>query len=190
MNLLKEKIMMDGQVIMPDILKVDGFLNHQIESQLCKEIAKTFKEKFEGKKVTKILTIEASGIALALAVAYEFGHIPVLFAKKGTSKIMHDDMYTEKIHSYTKNITYDASIKKEYLTSDDHVLLIDDFLANGQAMLGLLSMCEKAKATISGIGIVIEKGFQEGRKLLEEKGYAVDSLVIIKEFKDGRIIFK
>jgi xanthine phosphoribosyltransferase len=190
MNLLKEKIMIDGEIIMPDILKVDGFLNHQIDSRFCKEIAKTFKEKFKGKKVTKILTIEASGIALALAVSYEFGHVPVLFAKKGTSKIMRNDVYTAKIHSYTKNITYDASIKKEYLTRDDQVLLIDDFLANGQAMLGLLSMCEQASAKVSGIGIVIEKGFQDGRQLIEEKGYAVESLAIIKEFKDGRIIFK
>lgn len=190
MESLKEKIVIDGEIIMPNILKVDGFLNHQIDSQLFREIAKKFKEIFKDKKVTKVLTIEASGIALALAVAYEFDYVPVVFAKKGTSKTIADDVYKSQIHSFTKNLTYDACIKKEYLTKDDHVLVIDDFLANGQAMLGLLDMCEQAKATVSGIGIVIEKGFQDGRQLIEDKGYPVASLAIIKEFKDGRIIFK
>ncbi|MFV0393115.1 MAG: xanthine phosphoribosyltransferase [Coprobacillaceae bacterium] len=190
MEILKEKIAIDGEIIMPNILKVDGFLNHQIDSKLFKEIGKTFKERFKDKKVTKVLTIEASGIALALAVAYEFDCVPVVFAKKGSSKTINNDVYTSKIHSFTKNLTYDAIIKKEYLTSDDHVLVIDDFLANGQAMLGLLDMCEQAQAQVSGIGIVIEKGFQDGRQLIEEKGYQVESLAIIKEFKDGRIIFK
>jgi xanthine phosphoribosyltransferase len=190
MDILKEKILLDGEIIIPDILKVDGFLNHQIDSELCAAIANTFKDKFKDKKVTKIVTIEASGIALALAVAYAFDFIPVVFAKKGTSKIMQEDVYSAQIHSFTKDITYDAYIKKQFLSSEDHVLIIDDFLANGQAMLGLLSMCEEAHAKVSGVGVIIEKGFQEGRRLIEERGYPLTALVTIKEFLDGKIIFE
>lgn len=190
MKELKEKIINDGEIIMPNVLKVDSFLNHQIDTKMCKKIAKEFKRRFNDKPITKIVTIEASGIALALAVAYEFGDIPVIFAKKGTTKTVNDNVYSARVHSFTKNISYDACIKKEYLSTNDHVLIIDDFLANGQAMLGLIDICNQANACVDGIGIVIEKGFQDGRSLLEERGYRVESLAIIKEFNEGKIIFK
>lgn len=190
MKLLKEKISHDGEIIMPNIVKVDSFLNHQIDTAFIKEIAKEFKVRFHDKKVTKILTIEASGIALALAVAYEFGDVPVVFAKKGTTSTVNTDIYCSSVHSFTKNTDYQACIKKMYLDKEDHVLIIDDFLANGQAMLGLIDICHQAKASVEGIGIVIEKGFQDGRVLIEKQGYPVESLAIIKEFKNGQIIFK
>lgn len=190
MELLKEKIVKDGEIIMPNVLKVDSFLNHQIDSQFCKALAQEFKRRYQDKKITKILTIEASGIALALAVAFEFGDVPVVFAKKGTTKTVNQDIYSAPVHSFTKNTDYIACIKKQYLKKEDRVLIIDDFLANGQAMLGLLEICKQANAMVEGIGIVIEKGFQDGRQLIEERGYRVESLAIIKEFRDGQIIFK
>lgn len=190
MKELKEKIIKDGEIIMPNILKVDSFLNHQIDTKMCQSIAKEFKNRFHDKSITKIVTIEASGIALALATAYEFGNVPVIFAKKGVTKAVSDNLYSAKVHSFTKNISYDACIKKEYLSKDDHILIIDDFLANGQAIIGLIDICRQADAKVDGIGIVIEKGFQDGRLLIEEKGYRVESLAIIKEFRDGKIIFK
>ncbi|WP_249030492.1 xanthine phosphoribosyltransferase [Tannockella kyphosi] len=190
MKKLEDKIISDGSVILPNIVKVDSFLNHQIDTALSKDIAEEFKSYYNNKKVTKVVTIEASGIAIALATAHAFDNVPVVFAKKGTSKIMNDTMYTSPVHSFTKNVDYLACIKKEFLTSDDHVLLVDDFLANGQAMLGLIDLCKQAGATISGIGIVIEKGFQDGRALLEKEGYEVCSLAIIDEINENGIVFK
>ena len=190
MESLIKKIQQDGKIIMPNIVKVDGFLNHQIDTSFCREIAKEFKRRVSEKPVTKIVTIEASGIALALAVAYEFDDVPVVFAKKGSSATIGQDVYSKKVHSFTKNITYDAMVKKEFLSADDHVLIIDDFLANGEAVEGLLDICKQAKANVAGVGIVIEKGFQDGRKRIIDKGYQLESLAIIKEFKEGQIIFQ
>lgn len=190
MELLKERILKDGIVIMPDILRVDSFLNHQIDCTLYRQIAKEFKEKFKSAKINKILTIEASGIGIALATAFEFGDVPVVFAKKGTAKTTSTHLYTSKVHSFTKGTDYDAIVSKKYLDKNDHVLIIDDFLANGQAALGLIDIVNQAGASVAGVGIVIEKGFQDGRKLIEEKGYRVESLAIVDAFEDGKVILR
>ena len=178
MELLKERILKDGIVIMPDILKVDSFLNHQIDPTLYRQIAQEFKARFKDTKITKILTIEASGIGIALATAFEFDDAPVVFAKKGTAK------------TTSKGIDYDAIVSKKYLDKDDNILIIDDFLANGQAVLGLVDIVKQAGANIAGVGIVVEKGFQTGRQLIEEKGYRVESLAVVEAFRDGAVILK
>ena len=190
MELLKERILKDGIVIMPDILRVDSFLNHQIDCTLYRQIAKEFKERFKDVKINKILTIEASGIGIALATAFEFDDVHVVFAKKGTAKTTSTHLYTSKVHSFTKGIDYDSIIKKKYLDKDDHILIIDDFWANGQAVLGLIDIINQAGASVAGVGIVIEKGFQDGRKLIEEKGYQVESLAIVDAFEDGKVILR
>ena len=182
MDLLKQRILKDGNVIMPDILRVDSFLNHQIDCSLYRKIAKEFKERFKDVKINKILTIEASGIGI--------DDVPVVFAKKGTAKTTSTHLYTAKVHSFTKGIDYDAIVSKKYLSEDDNILIIDDFLANGQAVLGLINIIDQAKANVAGVGIVIEKGFQDGRRLIEEKGYRVESLAIVDAFKDGTVILR
>ena len=190
MELLTERILKDGIVIMPDILKVDSFLNHQIDPTLYRQIAQEFKARFKDTKITKILTIEASGIGIALATAFEFDDAPVVFAKKGTAKTTSTHYYSSKVHSFTKGIDYDAIVSKKYLSEDDNILIIDDFLANGQAVLGMIDIVNQAKATVAGVGIVVEKGFQDGRKLIENRGYRVESLAIIDDFKDGTVILR
>lgn len=190
MELLKQRILKDGIVIMPDILKVDSFLNHQIDPVIYREIAKEFKKRFSNTNITKILTIEASGIGIALAVAFELGDIPVVFAKKGTAKTTSNHYYSSKVHSFTKGIDYDAIVSKKYLSENDNILIIDDFLANGQAVLGLIDIINHANASVAGVGIVIEKGFQNGRQLIEEKGYRVESLTVVEAFKEGTVILK
>ena len=189
-GLLKERILKDGIVIMPDILKVDSFLNHQIDPTLYRQIAQEFKARFKDTKITKILTIEASGIGIALATAFEFDDAPVVFAKKGTAKTTSTHYYSSKVHSFTKGIDYDAIVSKKYLDKDDNILIIDDFLANGQAVLGLVDIVKQAGANIAGVGIVVEKGFQTGRQLIEEKGYRVESLAVVEAFRDGAVILK
>ncbi|WP_305140045.1 xanthine phosphoribosyltransferase [Thomasclavelia cocleata] len=190
MELLKQRILRDGIVIMPNILRVDSFLNHQIDCSLYREIAKEFKERYKDTNINKILTIEASGIGIALATAFEFGDIPVVFAKKGTAKTTSTHLYTSKVHSFTKEIDYDAIVSKKYLNENDNILIIDDFLANGQAVLGMIDIVNQAKATVAGVGIVVEKGFQDGRKLIENQGYRVESLAIVDDFKDGTVILR
>ncbi len=190
MELLKNKIIAEADIIEPNIVKVDGFLNHQIDTILYQEIGKEFARRFKDKKITKIVTIEASGIALALTTAMHLNNIPVVFAKKGMSATVNENLYVAKVHSFTKNITYNAIISKKYLSKEDHILLIDDFLANGQAMLGLIDICNQANATVEGVGIVVEKGFQDGRKVIEETGVEVKSLAIIKAVEGKNIIFK
>ena len=165
-------------------------MNHQIDCSLYRKIAKEFKERFKDVKINKILTIEASGIGIALATAFEFDDVPVVFAKKGTAKTTSTHLYTAKVHSFTKGIDYDAIVSKKYLSEDDNILIIDDFLANGQAVLGLINIIDQAKANVAGVGIVIEKGFQDGRRLIEEKGYRVESLAIVDAFKDGTVILR
>ncbi len=166
-------------------------MNHQIDCTLYRQIAKEFKERFKDVKINKILTIEASGIGIALATAFEFDDVPVVFAKKGTAKTTSTHLYTSKVHSFTKGIDYDAiRVSKKYLDKDDHILIIDDFLANGQAVLGLIDIINQAGASVAGVGIVIEKGFQDGRKLIEEKGYQVESLAIVDAFEDGKVILR
>jgi xanthine phosphoribosyltransferase len=190
MDLLKEKILNEGRVIGSSILKVDNFLNHQIDVRLFNEIGKEFKSRFEGERITKILTIEASGIAIAGITAQYFDYIPVVFAKKAKSSNLDGGFYEAMVHSYTKNTTYNVMVSKSYISRDDRVLIIDDFLANGCAALGLISIAEQAGAETVGVGIVIEKGFQKGRQEIEKKGVRVESLAIVEKMDENKILFK
>lgn len=187
MNSLKERILRDGKVYPGNILKVDSFLNHQIDIGLMDEIGDAFYEGFKGKEITKILTIEASGIAIACAAARRFG-VPIVFAKKSKSLNLGDDVYVSRVSSYTYDKEYDATVSREYLTSDDKVLLIDDFLAVGNAMKGLIEICDQAGASVAGIGICIEKGFQSGGDDLRQMGYDVMSLAIVESMDDNGVI--
>ena len=181
MKLLEERIIADGKVIGDDILKVDMFLNHQIDVNLLQEIGKEFKRRFDGCNINKILTIEASGIGIACITAQYFS-VPVVFAKKGAHKNVGDNVYFTVVHSFTKG--------KDYIKKGDRILIIDDFLANGAAVSGLIDIIKQAGAELEGVGIAIEKGFQPGRKVLEEKGARVESLAIIEKMGNGSITFK
>lgn len=181
--------MEEGVVIDHTILKVDSFLNHQLDISLLEEIGKEFYTYFKEKKITKIITIETSGIAFAVFVATYFGHIPVVFARKQESKINNKDCYSSKVYSFTKDKEYEVRIDKRFINAEDHVLFIDDFLANGQAILGLLEIAKQANATVEGVGIVIEKSFQNGRKRIEEKEVDLYSLARIKGFVNGKVVF-
>lgn len=189
MELLKDTILTKGRVINEDMLKVDSFLNHQIDVKLLNEIGKEFKERYKNAPITKILTIEASGIAIACIVAQYFD-VPVIFAKKTESKNLDDETYQSQVYSFTKDKFYRIRVSKPYLTSDDTVLIVDDFLANGHAASGLIDIVNQSGASLSGVGIVIEKGFQRGGRLLREKGIRLDSLAIIKAMRPGEIIFE
>lgn len=188
MELLKQRILDEGRTIGEEIVKVDSFLNHQIDADLFMEMGKEFRRRFESEKITKLLTIEASGIAIATVAALTF-NVPVVFAKKTQSRNLDKEVYASKVYSFTKKATYDVMVSKRYLNEDDHVLIIDDFLANGRAVLGLLDICRQAGATVEGAGIVIEKGFQEGGKILRDQGVRVESLAIVDRFKEGCIKF-
>ena len=190
MKLLEERIKEDGQVRPGNILKVDSFLNHQLDVALLEQLGKEFYEKFKDKNITRILTIEASGIALACLTAQYF-KVPVVFAKKAKSKNLDGELYTSTVHSYTYGKDFTVTLSKKFLSKEDNVLLIDDFLAVGKAMRGLIDICNQAEAEIAGIGIAIEKGFQSGGKELRETGYDVYSLAIVDEMNDeGMIYFK
>lgn len=189
MELLKERILKDGVVAPGNILRVDRFLNHQIDIDLMNEIGKEFKDRFSDCPINKILTIEASGIGIACIVAQYF-KAPVLFAKKAKTLNFGDDMYSCPVHSYTHGKTYDIIVSRKFLTPDDHVLIIDDFLANGCALSGLISIVKDSGATLEGAGIVIEKGFQEGGKRLRDQGLRLESLAIIEKMDDGAIHFR
>ena len=186
MKILKELILRDGKVIDNSILKVDTFLNHQIDANLMFEIGKEFKERFKDVKVDKILTIEASGIAIGVAVAYFFG-VPLVFAKKKKPVTM-SEIYTSKVFSFTKKKEYDITVSKEFLNAGEKILIVDDFLAMGGAVIGLENVIKQSGAEIVGVGIVVEKGFQDGSKILREKGLRVESLAIIKGFENGKVI--
>ena len=190
MELLKERILKDGIVIMPDILKVDSFLNHQIDPTLYRQIAQEFKARFKDTKITKILTIEASGIGIALATAFEFDDAPVVFAKKTQSINIDGEVYHTKVESFTHKRTYDVILSKKFLNEDDHVLIIDDFLANGCAMLGLIDLVKGYGATIEGAGVVIEKGMQNGGDLIRSQGVHLESLAIIDSMTDTSLTFR
>ena len=190
MKLLEERIKEDGQVRPGNILKVDSFLNHQLDVALLEQLGKEFYEKFKDKNITRILTIEASGIALACLTAQYF-KVPVVFAKKAKSKNLDGELYTSTVHSYTYGKDFTVTLSKKFISKEDTVLLIDDFLAVGKAMRGLIDICNQAEAEIAGIGIAIEKGFQSGGKELRETGYDVYSLAIVDEMNDeGMIYFK
>ena len=189
MKLLEERIKKDGIIKEGNVLKVDSFLNHQMDIDLFNEMGKEFKRLFADKPINKILTIEASGIGIACVVAQHFG-VPVVFAKKTQSINIDGEVYSTKIESFTHKKVYDVIVSKKYIGPEDHILIIDDFLANGQAVLGLINIINQANANVAGVGIVIEKGFQDGRKLIEEKGYRVESLAIVDDFKDGKVILR
>ncbi len=189
MELLKERIRRDGKVKEGNILKVDSFLNHQIDIDLLNEIGREFRRLFDGEKITKIITIEASGIAIACLTAQYF-NVPVVFAKKAASKNIDGDVYTTTIESYTHGKEYTAMLEKRFLTPNDRVLIIDDFLATGKAQLGLLDIARQAGATVAGIGIVIEKGFQGGGDKLRAAGYNLHSLAIIDSMEHGILCFR
>ena len=188
MELLKEKILKEGKVFPGNILKVDNFLNHLIDTGLMHEIGKEFAGLFSGENITKVLTIEASGIAVACFTAYEIG-VPLLFAKKSHTSNQSTQVYTSKVMSYTHGKVYDISVSKEYLSADDRVLVVDDFLATGEALNGLIDLISQAGATLVGCGIVIEKAFQDGGKTLREKGVRVESLAKIAKMTDNEVVF-
>lgn len=179
MKLLEDRIRKDGIIREGNVLKVDSFINHQMDIGLFEEMAKEWKCLFADKKINKILTIEASGIGIAAIVAREFD-VPVVFAKKSKSINLDDNNFSTKIQSFTHGKVYDVIVSKKFLSPEDHILVIDDFLANGCALLGLTELVESAGATVEGIGIAIEKGFQQGGKIIREKGYQLESLAIVE----------
>ena len=185
MDKLEKMIIEKGEVREGNILKVDSFLNHQLNPELLYEIGEEFYRLFKDKKVTKILTIEVSGIAIAVMAALIF-KVPLVFAKKTESLNLDKDIYTSKVFSYTKNREYNIMISKKYLESSDKVLVIDDFLAEGNAIKGLIDVAEQSGAQITGIGIVIEKGFQQGGSILRAQGYNLKSLAIVDQLKPDK----
>ena len=189
MDILKERIKAEGTVIDNRILKVDSFLNHQIDPKLFQQIGREIAQLFKDDRIDRIVTIEASGIALALQAAIEM-ELPLVFARKKKSILMTDDIYHASVYSYTKEETYDVTISKRFLPAGERVLIIDDFLASGEAAMGLAKLVEKAGDTVVGIAIVIEKSFQPGRERLERAGYRVESLVRVERFEDNKCVFK
>lgn len=189
MELLKQRIVKDGKVIGNDILKVDSFLNHQMDVQLFNEMGREFFRLFANKNVTRILTIESSGIGIA-CIAAQYFNVPVVFAKKTEAKNLDSDTYLTEVFSFTKGKTYSVRVSKKYINSNDVVLIIDDFLANGKAAMGLVDIVGQAGAQVAGIGIAIEKGFQDGGKMLRERGIDVQSLAIVENMQDGEITFQ
>lgn len=188
MDILKQRILEEGRVLDGNILKVDSFLNHQLDVNLLNEIGKEFKRLFDKEEVTKILTAEVSGIAIAVFTAQHF-NVPVIFAKKTESKNLDKDTYEGNVYSYTKDKQYKIRVSKRYICKNDNILIIDDFLANGQALLGLKEIVDQAQGNLVGAGIVIEKGFQKGGKLVRSNNINVKSLVTIDSFENGKINF-
>ncbi|MBM6699256.1 xanthine phosphoribosyltransferase [Bifidobacterium pullorum subsp. saeculare] len=192
MQLLEDRIQREGTVKTADVLKVDAFLNHQCDVALFDAMGEAWAEHFAGKRIDKILTIEASGIGIACCAARHFGNVPVVFAKKAQSINLDGDQYSTTVYSFTKQREFPVIVSKKYLNAGEHVLLIDDFLANGKALHGLIDLCEAAGAVIEGIGIAVEKGFQKGGDELRAEGYDVDSLAIVESMdpQTGRIEFR
>lgn len=188
MELLKNRILKDAKVIGDSIIKVDSFLNHQLDIELFNEMGREFKKRFSDEKISKILTVEASGIAVA-CIAAQYFKVPVVFAKKYEALNLDSDTYQSEVYSFTKQKNYNIRVSKKYITSEDNVLIIDDFLANGKAASGLVDIVHQAGARVAGVGIVIEKGFQKGREVLTQKGVRIESLAVIKFMKEGVIIF-
>ena len=188
MHALEQKILSEGIVLSDQVLKVDAFLNHQIDPVLMQQIGKEFAARFKDAGITKIITIEASGIAPAVMAGLELG-VPVIFARKYQSLTLKDDLYRSKVFSFTKQIESTIAISNKHISSSDKALVIDDFLANGQAALGLADLIHQANAEVVGIGIVIEKSFQPGRQLLLDKGYRVESLARVKSLENGAVEF-
>ena len=191
MNCLEARIAKDGVVKEGNVLKVDSFLNHQMDIALLNEIGKEFYNRFKGKNINKILTIEASGIAIAYAVAQQF-QVPLLFAKKSKSINIAGDTYVAEVESFTHKNTNTVVVSKQFLSSDDHVLIVDDFLANGCALQGLISIVHQAGGIVEGIGIAVEKGFQPGGQIIRNLGYQLESLAIVEsmDHTTGQIVFR
>jgi xanthine phosphoribosyltransferase len=190
MQVLKEKIINEGQAIGNEIVKVDGFLNHRIDVAFMEKLGKEFKTRFHDADINKVLTVESSGIIVAAMTAREFGNAPLVFAKKTAPSTMVDGFYGANVKSFTKGIVSTICVAKKYLDCDDRVLIIDDFLAHGEAALGLVNLVEQAGGKVVGIGAVIEKQFQGGSKRLRDKGYVVESLAVIAKIENGEIYFK
>ena len=192
MKILEDRIRQDGVLKPGNVLKVDNFLNHQMDIALFDEMGKEWARRFADKPINKILTIEASGIGIAAIVSRHFGNVPVVFAKKAKSINLEGDVYKTKIESFTHKKVYDVIVSKKYIGPEDHVLIIDDFLANGCALQGLIELVQVANATIAGIGIAIEKGFQQGGEIIRSKGIQLESLAIVDGIDDasGTIKFR
>ncbi|AEH47697.1 xanthine phosphoribosyltransferase [Parageobacillus thermoglucosidasius] len=188
MRELMKKIVEEGKVLSEHVLKVDRFLNHQVDPQLMKKIGETFANAFRHEGITKVLTIESSGISPALMTAYELG-VPLLVARKRKPVTLSEDVYTAKVYSFTKQEETEIFVSQSLLRRQDHVLIIDDFLANGQAALGLTNIVQQSGASVAGIGIVIEKAFQDGGQLLRSRGFRVMSLARIASMRDGKVQF-
>lgn len=188
MKLLEERILQEGMVIGEDILKVDGFINHQVDIELMEALGRDMAEHFKGQGITKVFTIESSGIAPALFTARYLG-VPMVILKKQISKNLQTEVWQTEVSSYTKDISYDLTLAKNYISDTDHVLIVDDFLANGEAATGAVRLIRKAHATIAGVGVLIEKAFQPGRAKLESQGITVYAQACIKVFENGQIIF-
>jgi len=190
MELLQERIIRDGLAIGTEIVKVDSFLNHQLDVAFLYELGAEFYRRFAASQPDKILTMEASGIPVAVLTAQHFSNIPVVFAKKATPSTMTEGFYTAEVTSFTKGDISQARVSQRFLKAGENILIIDDFLAHGEAALGLISLIEQAGAHVLGVGAVIEKEFQNGGARVRERGYRVESLAIIKEITEGKIIFK
>ena len=188
MEKLCKRILEEGQALSENVLKVDSFLNHGVDSKLMYEIGTCFKEYFQDKGATKIFTIESSGIAPTVMTALQM-NLPMVTLKKQTSKILNGEVYQTTVHSFTKNSDYELTLSKKFINKDDNIIIIDDFLANGEAALGAIRLVEEAGANVCGIGIVIEKSFQPGRAMLQEKGYDIYSLARIKKLGKDLIEF-
>lgn len=189
MELLKQRILKEAVVVNDRVIKVDSFLNHQIDIELFNQIGQEFKKRFAGKEITKLLTVEASGIGIAVITAQYF-HVPVVFAKKHEAVNLDRETFQSQVFSFTKCKTYNIRVAKNYLTPQDKVLIIDDFLANGNAALGMINIVREAGAEVAGLGIVIEKLFQNGRDKIINQGIQLESLAIIESLKNGDIIFQ
>lgn len=188
MELLKNRILKDGKIIGDSIIKVDSFLNHQLDIELFNEMGREFKARFSNVKISKILTVEASGIAIA-CIAAQYFNVPVVFAKKHDALNIDLDTFHSEVYSFTKKKSYNIRVSKKYIMPEDTILIIDDFLANGKAASGLVDIVHQAGAKVAGVGIVIEKGFQNGREVLLQKGIRIESLAIIKSIGEGTITF-
>lgn len=188
MKALEDRIQQDGTVLPGDVLKVDNFLNHQIDPQLMDQMGAEFARAFKDAGITKVLTVESSGIAPAVMAGLHL-QVPVIFARKHKSLTLQDNLYTAKVYSYTKQVNNDISIDRRFLSPEDRVLIVDDFLANGQAVQGLFDIAATAGITVAGVGVVIEKRFQKGHQLVEDAGVPLVALASIASFEDGQVVF-
>lgn len=188
MKLLEERILQEGIVLGEDILKVDGFINHQVDVELMEALGRDMAEHFQDQGVTKVFTIESSGIAPAIFTA-KYLNVPMVILKKRVSENLQTEVWQTEVSSYTKDVSYELTLAKNYISDSDHILIIDDFLANGEAATGAVRLIRKAHATIAGVGVLIEKAFQPGRSKLESQGISVYAQAIIRTFEDGRAVF-